>query len=244
MKNCYLITGATAGLGKKIALELANQNYSVIISGRNKKKLEKIFKIKKNINSFITIDFERENNFEELKNFFLKKKIKLNGVIHFGAIHNFSPLRSINYEIFKKVYKINVFSLINLIKFFSDYKYRDKKNSSIVSISSVSSLEGNKGISLYSSSKAASNNLVKCYAKELANKKIRINSIIIGHTNEGMGKKINTKLNKDQINELLKKHPLGFGGHRDVLSAVKFLISDESKWITGTELVVDGGYLL
>ena len=139
---------------------------------------------------------------------------------------------------------MNVFSLINLIKFFSDYKYRDKKNSSIVSISSVSSLEGNKGISLYSSSKAATNNLVKCFAKELANKKIRINSIIVGHTTEGMGKKINTKLNKDQIDELMNKHALGFGSHRDVLNAVKFLVSNESKWITGTELVVDGGYLI
>ena len=244
MRNCYLITGATSGLGKKIAIELANQNYSVVISGRNKRKLEKISKMKKNIDSFISIDFEKENNLEDLKNLFIKKKIKLNGIIHFGAIHNFSPLRSISYEIFKKVYRVNVFSLINLIKFFSDYKYRDKKNSSIVSISSVSSLEGNKGISLYSSSKAATNNLVKCFAKELANKKIRINSIIVGHTTEGMGKKINTKLNKYQIDELMNKHALGFGSHRDVLNAVKFLVSNESKWITGTELVVDGGYLI
>ena len=118
-----------------------------------------------------------------------------------------------------KEYVVGMMTIMIRKEIFSDYKYRDKKNSSIVSISSVSSLEGNKGISLYSSSKAASNNLVKCYAKELAIKKIRINSIIIRHTIEGMGKKINKKLNKDQINELLKKHPLGFGGHRDVLNA-------------------------
>ena len=109
MRNCYLITGATSGLGKKIAIELANQNYSVIISGRNKRKLEKISKMKKNIDSFISIDFEKENNLEDLKNLFTKKKIKLNGIIHFGAIHNFSPLRSISYEIFNKVYRVNVF---------------------------------------------------------------------------------------------------------------------------------------
>ena len=49
MRNCYLITGATSGLGKKIAIELANQNYSVVISGRNKRKLEKISKMKKSL---------------------------------------------------------------------------------------------------------------------------------------------------------------------------------------------------
>ena len=75
MRNCYLITGATSGLGKKIAIELANQNYSVIISGRNKRKLEKIYKMKKNIDSFISIDFEKENNLEDLKNLFTKKKL-------------------------------------------------------------------------------------------------------------------------------------------------------------------------
>ena len=244
MKNCYLITGATSGLGKKIVAELVRQNYNVIISGRKIKKLQKISKQKKKIKSYIVIDFEKDGNIEDLNKFFLKKKIKLSGIIHFGAIHNFNPLRSINYETFKRIYKINVFSFINLTKFFSEYKYRDKKNSSIVSISSVSSLEGNKGISLYSSSKAALNNLSKCYAKELAIKKIRVNSIILGHTNEGMGNRINTKLNNNQIKDLLEKHPLGFGNYLDVLNAVKFLINQKGEWITGAELVVDGGYLL
>ena len=59
-----------------------------------------------------------------------------------------------------------------------------------------------------------------------------------------MGNRINTKLNNNQIKDLLEKRPLGFGNYLDVLNAVKFLINQKSKWITGTELVVDGGYLL
>ena len=244
MKNCYLITGATSGLGEKIAQELSKEKYNVIISGRNLKKLKQNFKKNVNIKHYVSLDFENEANFEKLKKYFLKNKIKLNGIIHFGAIHNFYPLRSIDYKIFEKVYKTNVFSFIKLIQFFSEYKYRVNKNLSFVSISSVSSLEGNKSISLYSSSKSAVNNLVKCYAKELAPKNIRVNSLIIGHTNFGMGGKINKKLTRKQIKILEDKHPLGFGGYVDVLNGVKFLIDGNSKWITGTNLVIDGGYLL
>ena len=78
--------------------------------------------------------------------------------------------------------------MINLIKFFSRHENLIEVKSSIINISSVSSLRGNKSISLYSSSKGATNNLVKSYALELSNKGVRVNSIILGHFDHGMSK--------------------------------------------------------
>ena len=112
-------------------------------------------------------------------------------------------------------------------------------------ISSVSSLHGNKGISLYAASKAALNSVVKSAALELSTRKIRVNSIVLGHINKGMGAKVNKFLNHQQIKDLENKHPLGFGEDVDLFNCIDFLIDkNKSKWITGTNLVLDGGYLI
>jgi len=243
-KQTFLITGASSGIGQKIAIELSKLNINLIVNGKSKIKLKKTFSSLKGTRNFsFPADLNSENIFFELEKFCKAKKINLDGVIHCAGIHNFSPLKLISYESFENVYKTNVYSFINLTKFFSTTKYRNKNGGNIVCLSSVSSYEGNKSISLYSSSKASLNNLVKCYAKELAAKKIRVNSIVLGHIQEGMGLRVKEKLTEDQLNNLENRHPLGFGDVNDVLNGIKFLTSPESKWITGSNIVIDGGYL-
>ena len=105
---------------------------------------------------------------------------------HFNGLHNFKTLKSVEKKkIFNQTFEVNCLTFIKLIKL---AYYFDKINS-ILSISSVSSKNGNKGISLYSSSKAALNNLVKSASLELAKKNVRVNTIILGHIEKGMGKK-------------------------------------------------------
>ena len=70
-----------------------------------------------------------------------------------------------------------------------------------------------------------------------------VNSIVLGHIQEGMGLRVKEKLTEDQLNNLESRHPLGFGDVNDVLNGIKFLTSPESKWITGSNIVIDGGYL-
>ena len=129
-----------------------------------------------------------------------------------------------------------------MIKFFSRHENLIEVKSSIINISSVSSLRGNKSISLYSSSKAATNNLVKSYALELSNKGVRVNSIILGHFDQGMSKETKKFLNKQQLSDLKDKHPLGFGKIKSLAGGIKFLLNSENDWITGINLNIDGGY--
>ena len=93
-----------------------------------------------------------------------------------------------------------------------------------MSISSVSSKNGNKGISLYSSSKAALNNLVKSASLELAKKNVRVNTIILGHIEKGMGKKTQDYLNEKTVTEFKNSHPLGFGKAEDLFYVIDFLL--------------------
>mgnify|MGYP002396350345 CR=1 FL=1 len=114
---------------------------------------------------------------------------------------------------------------------------------SIVTISSVASLKGEKGMALYSSSKASLNSLVKSFALELVKKKIRVNSIILGNILKGMGLNLSKFLNEKQMKELENKHPLGFGKTKDLFYLLEYLVDNErSRWITGSNIIMDGGF--
>ena len=99
-----------------------------------------------------------------------------------------------------------------------------------------------KSISLYSSSKAACNNLVKSFSLELSSKSIRINSILLGHFEKGISRKTNKFLNSNQMNDLKLNHPLGFGKYSSLAGGIEYLLNEDNDWVTGTNLIIDGGY--
>jgi meso-butanediol dehydrogenase / (S,S)-butanediol dehydrogenase / diacetyl reductase len=240
-KKYIIISGAYSDLAKNTLKSLSN--YNLILIGKD---LSKLLRLKNKIKNpkiiTLSIDITDEKLVENIKKICINKKIKIYGAINFVGLHSILPLKIINYKNFETIYRNNVFALINLIKFFSEHEKYIQSKSTIINISSVSSLRGNKSISLYSSSKAASNNLVKSYAKELSNKGTRVNSIILGHFEKGMSKETKKFLNNEQILELKSKHPLGFGKIKSLIGGIKFLLDSENDWITGIELNIDGGY--
>lgn len=240
-KKYIIILGAYSDLAKETLKSLSN--YNLILLGKNSAKLLKLKnKIRNTKVISLSLDAIDENLSEKILNICKFEKIKIYGAINFVSQHSILPLKIIDYKNFQTVYKNNVFSLINLLKFFSKYPNYVENSSSIINISSVSSLKGSKSISLYSSSKAATNNLVKSYALELSNKRVRVNSIILGHFEKGMSKETKKFLNNQQILELESLHPLGFGKIKSLVGGIKFLLDDENDWVTGINLSIDGGY--
>jgi len=238
LKHTTLISGSGSELAFKTILELSKKNNLVCITS-NKEKFSKKLK------NFKPIIIEDKNeNIEDIASILEKKKIKINSIIHFNGIHGFNTIQNIPKSKFEDFFNVNCYSFLNLIKL-TKYNNITKNLYSIVTISSVSSFQGNKGLSLYSASKTALNNLVKSAAIELSKRKIRVNSIVLGHINKGMGKKVKNFLNSEQLKELENRHPLGFGEDKDLFNCLNFLIDkNKSKWITGTNLVLDGGYLI
>lgn len=233
MKKIIIISGSNSELAKEVAYKLKKKYELIFLYHSQKPKFDKI---KNSIKIKNVLKDDVNDIFKKIKN--ISKNV--HGIIHFNGIHNFKSLKLINREDFNNTFEINCLTFIKLIKL----SYYFENIQSILSISSVSSKKGNKGISLYSSSKAALNNLIKSASLELSGKKIRVNNIILGHIEKGMGKKTQNYLNESQLNELKEKHPLGFGKVEDLYYALDFLLdTKKSRWITGSELVLDGGYL-
>lgn len=230
MKKTLIISGSNSELAKDIVKKLEKKYKLIFLYHSKKPKNKNIISIKH------SIDDDVENVFKAIS----KKSVNIHGIVHFNGLHNFKTLRSIEKKDFIQTFEVNCFTFIKLIRL----AYYFENIQSILSISSVSSKNGNKGISLYSSSKAALNNLVKSASLELAKKNIRVNTIILGHIEKGMGKKTQDYLNERQLQDLKNSHPLGFGKVEDLFYVLDFLLNTKkSRWITGSELVVDGGYL-
>jgi NAD(P)-dependent dehydrogenase (short-subunit alcohol dehydrogenase family) len=151
------------------------------------------------------------------------------------------PLKMLKPKHYEETFAVNVFSGFEFIKILTRKKYLGE-NASFIIISSIMGLLGQKGISVYSSSKGAIVNGIKSLALELADKYIRVNSIAPAIVKTEMTQNLFSKMSENNMKEIEKMHPLGFGETEDVANACIYLLSDASKWITGTNLIIDGGY--
>ena len=242
----FLVTGASSGFGKTTSILLSKYGAKVILVGRSEEKLKETFNNLTGEGHIVyPYDLEnlndKDNFFDEIlkKN---KKNFKFSGVVHCAGLHEFTPLKFINLNKLNKIFKINLFSSILLTKFYS-FSENCSKPGSIVFLSSVASESGNVLLSIYGSAKAALNSVTKSLALELADKKIRINSIISGHVETETGLKVKRMLPEKNYKNLENEHPLGFGKTEDIANAILYLLGDNSNWVTGTSLVVDGGFL-
>jgi NAD(P)-dependent dehydrogenase (short-subunit alcohol dehydrogenase family) len=163
------------------------------------------------------------------------------GLVHSAGIHGGAPLRTIAAAQLETVMRINVSAAILLAK-----GYRQvgcfQKPGSIVFLSSIAGLAGDAGIAAYSASKAALFGAARSLAIELARQEIRVNCVAAGAVNTGMTEVAFRGLTPEQVASIEALHPLGFGTAQDVAHAVAFLLSGMARWITGSVLVVDGGY--
>ena len=168
-------------------------------------------------------------------------KIVYDGFVHCAGIHTFLPLNLLNFNDISEAFNVNVYAPLLIIKEFSKKKNFNPQ-ASIVLISSVMASFGSSALSVYSSSKAAQLGLVKSLAVELANKEIRVNSISASLLKSKILDKVKAKTSTNSFHEVKNKHLLGLGSYDDVIPSIVHLLSDGSFWITGSNMIVDGGY--
>ena len=240
-KNVF-ITGGTSGIGLEIAISLNSCNSNLIISGRNEEILSKIageFKTTNpNFTNYFKIDLCKFSEIEGLVN----KLDPLDGLILNAGVIDYTPSKMINENKIRKIFDTNVFSNILLIQNLLKQKKISKK-ASIVFISSISAKIGVPGTALYSSSKSAINSYANVLASELSGLRIRVNVVSPGVVKTNLIADSNV-ISEEQYKIMSLKYPLGLGHVKDVSNLVLFLLSDESNWITGSNIVIDGGYLL
>jgi NAD(P)-dependent dehydrogenase (short-subunit alcohol dehydrogenase family) len=226
----FIITGAASGIGRATAILLSQLGATTVLVDKNKEGLE------------ITRD-RCENGCKLLHCDLTTDKIDksifegLDGFVHCAGIAYISPLKAISKEQCNKVWEINTWVAIELSKNFARYS----KHGSIVYISSAHAIVGAGSNTGYAASKAALHGITKSLAIELA-PKIRVNCIAVGWVNTEMADKVVSMFGEGYVEGVLKTYPLGLGKPDDVANCIIFMLSDASRWMTGTIINVDGGH--
>jgi len=240
MQKTFLLTGATSGIGFGILQQLVQEGHKIYAVGRNFEKIEsfvksyptQIVRIKSDLSKIEDIGVLFENSFEDQK---------FDGLIHCAGTEETLPLSFYSVEKVKSIFDINTFAGIELLRHFTKKKY-SIDGASIVLFSSVMGSLGQPGKIGYCASKSAVLGVVRASALEFAKRKIRINAVSPGIVNTPMSDKLFDQLDEKNISKIKEMHPLGLGEVEDVANVVSFLLSDKSRWITGQDLVIDGGY--
>ena len=233
MSDKYLIFGATGSIGSSLAEQLANSKYEVHLIARNEGELKTLSE--KLGCSYSVADALEENFLEQIKPEVSSFNIK--GIAYCVGSIDLKPLKRVTESDLNRCMKLNLYSAIEAIKGFQDDL--KKNNGSIVLFSSVAAQKGFTNHTIISSAKAAIEGLTVTLAAELA-PSIRVNCIAPSLTDA----KISQSMLKSQVvaEALAKAHPLKrLGEGNDSASLAKFLLSDESSWITGQIIGVDGG---
>ena len=233
-----VVTGGSGGIGLDVSKKLAKLKIKVLILDINKPNISK--------NKFIyfeKVDLSNENEINQVINKFIKKEKRIDYIVNAAGVLWFDKdigLEKIKNDIWDKVFTINLKSMLIVIKKILP-NMKKNKFGSIVNVSSIDALSGDdKPQEAYGASKAAMIRLSKSIAIQYANENIRSNSILPGPVDTPMQKR--WKKNPNAKKNLTKIIPLQrVGKPENIADTVLFLLSEQSSFITGTEIIVDGG---
>lgn len=237
---CTLITGASSGIGRDTAIRLS-ASFRLILHGRDKARLEETRLRCDSPESHVPWDLDlREVNQIEgtLKQLLEKHELFVENFVHCAGTLRILPMRTIERETVQEIMDVNFTSAVEIVRLLARKKVNEKQLRGIVFVSSTASQFGARGFNLYCASKGALDAFMRALAVELA-PDVRVNSVLPGAIRTAMTE---TMLSEQELEARLKVgYPLGLGLPSDIVSAIEFLLSKSARWITGHQLVVDGG---
>ena len=239
-EKTILVTGASSGIGRSIAVECSKMGAKVVITARNEQRLnETVSQMEGAGHIIIVADLENKEDRDRI----ISISPMLDGLVNCAGIVKTLLFPFINAEALTSVMNINFTAPVLMSADFVKKK-RLSKNSSIVFISSISGVVCvGGGNSMYSASKGAINGIMKNMAFDLAPKGIRVNSVNPGVVETHIFDA--GTITPEQLEEDKKKYPLKrYGKPEEIAYATIYLLSDASSWVTGSSIIIDGGYTL
>lgn len=234
-----VITGAAKGIGRAIADRFLSEGAYVIMAGHNMKTVEELYRGNSQVAGIVEVDATDIRDLEKLAEVVKNTGKKVKAVIPVVGNGPQNRIEDITPEVFYKTIDLNVFSAFftvqKLLPYMSD-------RSSVVLISSIAGFQGGKNSIIYNAAKAAVRSMARSFTGELAERGIRANAISPGPTEtDGFSKFVHG--NEEMRDNIISQIPIGRIGHPDEIAAIaSFLASDESSYVSGAEIIADGGF--
>lgn len=236
--KAFIVTGASSGIGKEICHKISNFHGKVIAVGRDESRLKDTLNcLGKGDHYYIKADLSTSNAIKEI----VDKVAVINGIVHSAGYNKLLTYKFITEEEINKIFAINYNAPILLTKELINNK-KVANNSSIIFISSISANISSVGNTMYSGTKGALNSSARALALEYASKKVRVNCIAPGIIKTPLFYEMATKIPTEKMRNDENNYPLGYGYPEDVANLALFLLSEVSRWITGTTITIDGGF--
>ena len=234
-----LVTGSSSNIGRKIAIRCSEMGAKVIVAARDEERMKAtVADMSGEGHLYHRVDLSDAESIAAL----VEALPVLDGIVLCAARFDSTPVKNIKRDLVRSMFETNTFANFDLVQKLLKMK-KLEKGGSIVFISSVASMRPYKGNSLYSATKGAINSFAKVLATELGSRQIRVNCIHPGIVRREEGIREGTLTAEQQKTEM-EKFPLGMGEPDDIAYASVYLLSNVAKWVTGIDLIVDGGQSL
>jgi NAD(P)-dependent dehydrogenase (short-subunit alcohol dehydrogenase family) len=233
-----LVTGASSGLGRACALRLAQEGASLALVGRQADALQEV--AAQTGGSVHVCDLSDESAMKAMVARLKAEIGEIHGWVLAAGMYELRPLMMETSASLQSCWAVNVQGALGLLA--AALKARlVARGGSIVLFSSARTRAGGPGLVSYAATKGALEAATRSLAMELAGKQIRVNAVSPGVIRTRLTEKLLTKMTPEQVAHLEAEHPLGFGLPEDVAGPVRFLLSNDARWITGSVLAIDGG---
>ena len=237
----FAVVGASSGIGRQVALELARSGAYVLAIGRNTERLAELAK-ESSLICAVSLDVIKatKDDWQNTFSAFVSVHGKLDGGVYAAGITGATPLKQYDKNLADMIFRTSFDAGVEFIHYAAKKKF-SAPYASFVLFSSVSSYEGTKGLLYYASAKAAVRTAVKTISKEIGHRHQRINSISPAWVDTEMTRSYLESVGETEVH--VKSGVLGVGRVEDVAGVVLFILSSRAGWITGQDFVVDGGYM-
>lgn len=242
-ENKYiLITGASKGIGFTLAENLDNLGAKLILHASSEDGINKLTDVFANKGHLVfKANFSDPLSLEEAWKAQINQEIKLDGFVNCVGLRSRRPLNLLKPAHVIEILQANVASFIEMTRLVCR-KNGFNPGLSIITISSIAAHSGGPGVTAYAASKAATEAAVRCLAKELFKKEIRVNSLVCGQVDTGAYAEL-MEAKGGEEDSILERQYLGLGSTQNITDILLFLLAKESGFITGSSIPADGGYL-
>ncbi len=237
-----LVTGASSGIGRAVAQQIAAAGGRVYASGRDVPRVEALAAELPGEHIAAPFVMQDADAVADWCKELAERHGALDGIFHGAGIELVRPARLTKSAQLQEVLSASVYAAFGIARAASSKGVMRDSNASLVYMSSIAGIRGQTGMSAYSASKGAIDAMVRSLACELAPRRIRVNSIAAAAVRTEMHSRLTRTLGTEGESDYQARHLLGFGEPADIANAALYLLSDLARWVTGATWIVDGGY--